>query len=34
MQHLEFMHKVGLLKHVPSSWKDLFFAEAYDLEGR
>ena len=33
MKHVEFMHKVGRLKHVPSSWKDLFFAEAHDLKG-
>lgn len=33
MQHVEFMHKVGRLKHMPSSWKDLFFAEAHDLRG-
>jgi len=33
MQHVEFMHKVGRLKHMPSSWKDLFFAEAHDLKG-
>jgi len=33
MQHFEFMHKVGRLKHMPSSWKDMFFAEAYDLKG-
>jgi len=33
MQHIEFMHKVGRLKHMPASWKDLFFAEAHDLKG-
>jgi NitT/TauT family transport system substrate-binding protein len=33
MKHVEFMHKVGRLKHMPSSWKDLFFAEAHDLKG-
>jgi NitT/TauT family transport system substrate-binding protein len=33
MKHFEFMHKVGRLKHMPSSWKDLFFAEAHDLKG-
>jgi NitT/TauT family transport system substrate-binding protein len=33
MKHVEFMHKVGRMKHVPSSWKDLFFAEAHDLKG-
>jgi NitT/TauT family transport system substrate-binding protein len=33
MKHAEFMHKVGRLKHLPNSWKDLFFAEAHDLNG-
>ncbi len=33
MKHFEFMHKVGRLKHMPTSWKDLFFAEAHDLKG-
>jgi NitT/TauT family transport system substrate-binding protein len=33
MKHVEFMHKVGRLKRLPTSWKDLFFAEAHDLNG-
>jgi NitT/TauT family transport system substrate-binding protein len=33
MKHVEFMHKVGRLKHMPSSWQDMFFAEAHDLKG-
>ena len=33
MQHFEFMHKVGRLKHMPSSWQATFFAEAHDLKG-
>ncbi len=33
MKHASFMHKVGRLKHLPASWKDLFFAEAHDLNG-
>jgi NitT/TauT family transport system substrate-binding protein len=33
MTHVEFMHKVGRLKHLPTSWKDLFFSEAHDLKG-
>jgi NitT/TauT family transport system substrate-binding protein len=33
MKHVEFMHKVGRLKHMPASWKDMFFAEAHDLKG-
>jgi NitT/TauT family transport system substrate-binding protein len=33
MKHVEFMHKVGRLKHLPTSWKDMFFAEAHDLKG-
>jgi hypothetical protein len=33
MKHLEFMHKVGRLKHLPTSWKDVFLAEPHDLNG-
>jgi len=33
MKHVEFMHKVGRLKNLPKSWKDMFFAEAHDLKG-
>jgi NitT/TauT family transport system substrate-binding protein len=33
MKHVEFMHKVGRMKHMPTSWKDMFFAEAHDLKG-
>jgi NitT/TauT family transport system substrate-binding protein len=33
MKHAEFMYKVGRLKRRPGSWKDLFFAEAHDLNG-
>jgi NitT/TauT family transport system substrate-binding protein len=33
MKHVEFMHKVSRLKHLPTSWKDMFFAEAHDLNG-
>jgi NitT/TauT family transport system substrate-binding protein len=33
MKHVEFMHKVGRMKHMPASWRDLFFAEAHDLKG-
>ena len=33
MKHVAFMYKVGRLKHLPASWKDLFFAEAHDLNG-
>jgi len=29
----DFMHKVGLLKNKPSSWKDMYFPEAHDLPG-
>jgi NitT/TauT family transport system substrate-binding protein len=29
----DFMHKVGLLKSKPASWKDMYFAEAHDLPG-
>src|SRR5476651_1323630 len=33
MKHVEFMHKVGRMKHMPASWQDLFFAETHDLKG-
>jgi NitT/TauT family transport system substrate-binding protein len=33
MTIVNFMHKVGRMKHLPESWKDMFFAEAYDLKG-
>jgi len=33
LKHAEFMHKVGRLKRLPASWKDLFFPEAHDLSG-
>ena len=33
IKHVEFMYRVGRLKHLPASWKDLFFAEAHDLNG-
>jgi NitT/TauT family transport system substrate-binding protein len=29
----EFMHRTGMLKNKPASWKDLFFPEAHDLAG-
>ena len=33
MKLVEFMHKVGRVKRVPLSWKEMFFAEAHDLKG-
>jgi NitT/TauT family transport system substrate-binding protein len=33
MKHVEFMHKVGRIKHMAKSWKDLFFVESHDLDG-
>jgi NitT/TauT family transport system substrate-binding protein len=33
MKHVEFMHKVGRIKHLAKSWKDMFFVEAHDLSG-
>ena len=29
----EFMHKIGLIKNKPASWKDLFFPEAHGFGG-
>ncbi|HXS51799.1 MAG TPA: ABC transporter substrate-binding protein [Usitatibacter sp.] len=33
LPYAQFMHKVGIIKHDPESWKDLFFPEVYDLPG-
>jgi len=33
MDTVAFMHKVGRIKRVPASWKDLFFPEAHGLPG-
>lgn len=33
MKYADFMHKIGLIKNKPASWKDLFFPEAHDLPG-
>ena len=33
MTFVEFMHRVGRIKHSPSSWKDLFFTESHGLAG-
>lgn len=30
---VDFMHRVGLIKTKPASWKDLFFSEAHGLPG-
>lgn len=33
MKFAEFMHRTGGIKHLPASWKDLYFPEAHDLQG-
>jgi len=33
MRYVEFMHKVGTLKKMPASWKDLFMPEVHELKG-
>jgi NitT/TauT family transport system substrate-binding protein len=33
MKIVDFMHEVGRIKKKPASWKDLFFPEAYGLNG-
>lgn len=34
VRHLvEFMRKIGRIKHQPGSWQDLFFSEAHNLPG-
>jgi NitT/TauT family transport system substrate-binding protein len=30
---VDFMHRVGRIKKKPTSWKDMFFPEAYELNG-
>ena len=33
MRLAEFMQRIGRLKRLPQSWKDVFFPEAHDLSG-
>lgn len=33
LPYVQFMHKIGTLKHNPTSWKDLFFPEIHNLAG-
>ncbi len=33
MRYVEFMHKIGTLKRLPASWKDMFMPEAHELPG-
>jgi NitT/TauT family transport system substrate-binding protein len=33
MTYVSFMHKVGRMKRLPTSWKEMFFVEAHDLNG-
>lgn len=33
MVFAHYMHKTGLLKNTPSSWKDVFFSNVHDLPG-
>jgi NitT/TauT family transport system substrate-binding protein len=33
MKLVAFMHKVGRIKRMPGSWQDMFFAQAYGLQG-
>ncbi|MFG1427141.1 ABC transporter substrate-binding protein [Roseixanthobacter glucoisosaccharinicivorans] len=33
MVFAEYMHKTGLLKNLPSSWKEVFFSNVHDLPG-
>jgi NitT/TauT family transport system substrate-binding protein len=34
MRLVDFMHRVGRLRHHPASWQDLFLPEARDLPGK
>lgn len=33
MTYAEFMHKVGTMKRLPGSWKDLYMPESHELNG-
>jgi NitT/TauT family transport system substrate-binding protein len=33
MKIVDFMYSVGRIKKKPASWKDMFFPEAYGLNG-
>ena len=33
MRYVEFMHKVGTMKKLPASWRDLFMPEVHELKG-
>ncbi|MCL8383577.1 ABC transporter substrate-binding protein [Xanthobacter aminoxidans] len=33
MVFAQYMHKTGLLKNLPTSWKDVFFSNVHDLPG-
>jgi NitT/TauT family transport system substrate-binding protein len=33
MDLAKFMHRVGMIKNEPSSWKDMFFEDIHDLPG-
>lgn len=33
MKYVDFMHKIGSIKTMPASWKDMFFETAQDLKG-
>jgi NitT/TauT family transport system substrate-binding protein len=33
MTFANFMHKVGTMKRVPGSWKDLYMPESHELKG-
>lgn len=33
MKYATFMHQVGSIKNMPSSWKDMFFSNAYSYKG-
>jgi len=33
MEFAQFMNKVGTMKRLPSSWKDIFMPESHELKG-
>jgi NitT/TauT family transport system substrate-binding protein len=33
MEFAIFMHKVGTMKRLPASWKDMYMLESHELKG-
>jgi NitT/TauT family transport system substrate-binding protein len=33
MKFVDFMYRIGSIKHMPASWKDLYFPEVHNMQG-